>query len=390
MTGIPATRLLERRVVVCVGPGGVGKTTLSAAIALGGARRGLRTAVVTIDPARRLADALGLEADAAASTSRELAAVALPAEYPGTLVAKMLEPKRAFDELVARLAPDARTRDAVLGNAIYRHVSAQLAGSAEYAAMAEVQSLSEREDLDLLVVDTPPSAHALDFLDAPGRITHLLDSAVLQWLIRPTATVGRFGWRLFGRGARSVTHALERVTGLGFLEDISEFLLMFESLSEGFRERGHAAERLLFGDDCQFVIGSGPSSTSIAQTEAFLARLGERGVAPAGIVANRVRSWPEAISEGLETAPQLAELAEALAPEYGERAQAAARAALDVVDGYAAGVRQDRVALEPMLERARRAGAFTCSIPELPSDVHDLAGLAEVERILFHQDETEA
>ena len=389
MTTALATRLLGRRVVVCVGPGGVGKTTLSAAIALGGARRGLRTAVVTIDPARRLADALGLEGDAAEAASHGLAEVALPSDYRGTVRAKMLEPKRAFDDLVEGLAPDMRTRDAVLGNAIYQHVSDQLAGSAEYAAMAEVQTLSERDDIDLLVVDTPPSANALDFLDAPGRITSLLDSAVLQWLIRPTASVGRFGWRVFERGARSVTRALERVTGLGFLEDISQFLLMFESLSAGFRERGHAAERLLFGDDCHFVMATGPSATSIAQTDAFVARLSERGVVPAGIVANRVRTWPDAIPEGLETASLLAELADALEPEYGGRAEAAARAALDAVDGYASGVQQDRVALDPMLERARRAGAFTCCIPELPSDVHDLAGLSEVERILFREDESE-
>ena len=208
----------------------------------------------------------------------------------------------------------------------------------------------------------------------------------LQWLIRPTASVGRFGWRVFERGARTVTKALERVTGLGFLEDISQFLLMFESLSAGFRERGHAAERLLFGSDCHFLLGTGPSPTSVAQTEAFLERLRERDVTPAGIVANRVRTWPASIPNGIDPDTALTEIRAALEPRYGDRAEAAAHAALAVADSYASGVREDRTALEPMLGRARRAGAFTCCIPELPGDVHDIAGLTLVERSLFAED----
>ena len=384
----PLDRLFARRMIVCVGPGGVGKTTVSAALALAAARRGGRTLVVTIDPTRRLADALGLD-----PASDELVEVRAPGIERGALRAVMLEPKRAFDDLVDRLAPDAATREAVHANAIYQHVSDQLAGSAEYAAMVRVHELATRDDVDLLLIDTPPSAHALDFLDAPARLSGLLESAIVQWLVHPAASVGRFGWRVFQRGTHGVLRTLERVTGLGFLEDVSEFLLTFESMTGGFRDRAREVEALLFGPDCAFVLVTGPSATSVAQTEAFRRRLEERGIAPAALVLNRVRAWPSGVKapapatgDPIAAHPGHAALASALAGEFGARANEAASAAYAILDGYALGVASDRAAVGPLLECVRGAGAFTRCIPELPGDVHDLGGLATVEAALLTED----
>lgn len=383
MTDLEA--LFSRRLVVCVGAGGVGKTTIAAALAVAAARRGLRTGVVTIDPARRLAETLGLGSDVA-----DLVDVEVPGIEPGLLRASLLEPKRAFDRLVDQLAPDAETRDAIHRNAIYQHVSDQLAGSAEYAAMARVYELTEREDLDLLVVDTPPSAHALDFLDAPARLTGLLDSAFLQWLIHPAATAGRFGWRIFQRGTQTALKALERITGLGFLEDISEFLLAFESMAAGFRERAGKVESLLFSNDSAFVLATGASASSLLQTEAFRARLEERGIVPAAVIANRVRSWPQGHALAATSAEDAASvqtiLAAALRPALGADAERYSAAACDLLDSYASGVSNDHAALEPLLRRTEASGGATRMIPEFASDIHDLAGLAAVEAALFNEE----
>ena len=372
--------LFSHRVVFCVGPGGVGKTTISAALAMAAARTGRRTLVVTIDPARRLADALGVEPDD--DTPTPITGHGLP---PGGLPALMLEPKRAFDALVARLSPDAATRDALYANRLYQHISARLAGSAEYAAMARVQQLAAEEDIDLLVVDTPPSAHALDFIDAPSRLNGLLDPRALQWWIRPAANAGRLGFRWFQRGARGLLHTLERITGLGFLEDVSEFLIAFERLTTGFRGRAREMEALLFGPDAAYVLATGPSASGVAETEAFRSHLEERGVVPVAIVANRVRSWsdPEVPLPPTDDTRRALDDAVRAAGFDGRDVGAAAWA---VLDGYARGVLCDREALDPMLADAEAAGTWVRRIPELAEDVHDLSGLVRIERFLSAAD----
>ena len=194
---------LERRVVVCVGCGGVGKTTVAAAIALEAARAGRRALVITIDPARRLADALGVETlgnQPEPLPRAALDALGVPAE--GSLSALMLDMKRTFDDLVARFAESPAARERVLGNPIYRHVSDALAGSVEYSAMEKVYELSRSDDYDTLVVDTPPAQHALDFLDAPERLLEFLDSRLVHLLIHPAMAAGRLGFRWFEWGTR--------------------------------------------------------------------------------------------------------------------------------------------------------------------------------------------
>jgi anion-transporting ArsA/GET3 family ATPase len=384
-----AHALLSRRVVACVGAGGVGKTTLAAALGLGAAKRGRRALVLTIDPARRLADALGvgvLGPEPSPLPRALLDRLGVPAG--GELHAMMLDMKRTFDELVARFAPDPKAQERILGNRIYQHVSDALAGSAEYSAMEKVYEMSARPEFDLVVLDTPPSAHALDFLEAPERLIGLLDSRLVQLLLHPALSAGRLGLRLFQRGAHQAFRMLERVTGFGFLEDVSEFLLAFEGMSEGFRRRAEAVRGLLFGPDTAFVLATAASRESVAHARDLLARLEAQHAHVLGVVANRVRCWPDGAGE--RPAPEererwLAELEASFRASAGEAfpAHAAALAALDVLDGYAAAVSRDQEATTPLLDEASRRGCFVRRIPELPRDVHDLEGLVEIERRVF-------
>jgi anion-transporting ArsA/GET3 family ATPase len=384
--------LEERRIAVCVGSGGVGKTTLAACLGLAGARLGRRVVVVTIDPARRLADALGVEelGNEPTPIRRQLLdRLGVPGE--GDLLAMMLDMKRTFDDLVRRFAPDAASRDRILRNPIYRHVSDALAGSAEYSAMEKVFEIAQRDDFDLIVLDTPPSQHALDFLEAPERLLEFLDSRLVHMLLHPALAAGRFGFRIFQRGTQRVLRILERISGISFLEDVSEFLLAFEGMSEGFAERARHVRELLLGPEAAFVLAAGPTRESVAQAFDFLERLETERVPLAGIVVNRIRTWPddgpvpERIPSDGDESRALAALTEALAADAGPDfpAQAAARAALETVAGYASMVRRDESAIAPLRDWARENRCFCRRIPELARDVHDLEGLAHVADHLF-------
>jgi anion-transporting ArsA/GET3 family ATPase len=383
----PAALVLQKHVVACVGPGGVGKTTLAAALGLEAARRGRRALVLTIDPARRLADALGIGAlGNQPKTIPAATLAALGVSGGGTLSAMMLDVKRSFDDLVGRFAESPETRELILKNRIYQHVSDALAGSAEYSAMEKVFELSERSEYDLIVVDTPPSQHALDFLEAPQRLLDFLDSRLVQLLLHPAFAAGRFGFRLFQRSAQRVLQLLERVSGFAFLEEISEFLLAFEGMSEGFRERARRVRALLLGEESAFVLAAGPSVEGIGHAALLLTRLESAGVPLAGVIVNRVRTWPEAgepparIADGAEEPAALHALEQALAMSCGGDypAQEAARAALAAIRTYASLVRSDTEAIAPLRANALARGLFWRCVPEQAHDVHDLEGVSRV------------
>jgi anion-transporting ArsA/GET3 family ATPase len=380
------------RIAVCVGCGGVGKTTVAAAIALEAARRHRKVAVLTIDPARRLADALGVRelGNEPQEIPREtLTALGVPED--GSLWAMMLDMKRTFDDLVERFAENPAARDRILENPIYRHVSDALAGSVEYSAMEKVYELCERQEFDLIVVDTPPAQHALDFLDAPQRMVEFLDSRIVHILIHPAMAAGRFGFRIFHRSAHRVLQLLERVTGIGFLEDISEFLMAFEHMSEGFRERAIRVRHLLLGPEASFILIAGPARESALQAEQFLDRLEATGVPLVGVLTNRVHRWPGdgvpkkfAADDDLNAAV-LSALVSAL--EYSEGpdfpARAAARAAVEAAKGYADLVRRDGYVTTELRRRTESRGCYWGTIPELADDVHDLSGLARIADLIF-------
>ncbi len=383
--------LLAPEVAVCVGCGGVGKTTIAAALGIEAARRGRHALVLTIDPARRLADALGVEAlgNRPQAIPQEILS-RLGVAGPGSLSAMMLDMKRTFDDLVERLAESEQARERILRNPIYQHASDALAGSVEYSAMEKVFELWERGEHDLIVVDTPPAQHALDFLEAPARLLDFLDSRIVQLLVHPAFAAGRVGFRLFHSGARRALQLMERVSGIGFLEDLSEFLLAFEGMSAGFRQRAARVRALLLGPESAFVLVAGPGRESVRQASGLGSRLEGLGIRLAGTLVNRVRLWPGGGPlpplDGAEA--DLPRLAAALAAACGPglACDAAARAALAAARGYAALVERDARGSAALRQGMHGQGRFFREIPELPSDVHDLPGLASIADAIFREE----
>ena len=226
--------LTGRRMVVCVGPGGVGKTTVAAAIGLGAAVDGARVLVCTIDPARRLANALGLSSlGNVESRVPEHKFTEAGLRPKGALFAMMLDVKRTWDDLVTRHAPDAARRERILKNRLYQQMSSALAGSQEYMAMEKLYELATDRDYDVVVLDTPPTAHALDFLDAPDRILDFLGNETARALLAPAAAAGKIGLRLAQLGGGAIAKTLARFTGPAVLSDLGDFLQSFQGMYEG-------------------------------------------------------------------------------------------------------------------------------------------------------------
>lgn len=378
--------------VVCVGTGGVGKTTISAALAIEGARRGLETLVLTVDPARRLADALGVPALSGEPTplpDERRSALGLPATG-ATIHALALDPEASFDELVQRLAESPETQRRILENPVYRNATRSLAGSAEYAALERVYELAETGRFDWIVLDTPPARNALDFLDAPRRLLEFLDSRIVHLLVQPALSVGRIGFDWFQKGSRRAFQLIERVSGVDFLADLSEFLVLARGLSERLGQRARAAQRLLWSERTQFVLITGASGDAIARGRRLLARLDEIGVRTAGVVTNRQRTWPGGgpAPPGLSDPEALRDAEARLAGLLDElpAAEALAHSALAAAAGYASLVTEEAEHARRLAEEVRGRGRFHRAVPELARDVHEAEGLRAIAGALFPED----
>lgn len=287
--GVPSLveRLADARVVVCAGPGGVGKTTTAAALGLALAGRGRRVAVVTIDPARRLADALGLGTlsnDPERVDPGRMATLGVGA--PGELWACMLDPQATFDGLIAELSPDADTRDRVLANPLYRQISGAAGGSHEFTAVARLHDLVADPRFDVVVLDTPPSRNALDFLDAPDRISGFLEGRAMQALLGQGKT--GFAARVARRGTGLALSALQRLTGVDVVRDLATFFDALGPLTDGFGARAAAVREILRDERTRFVVVSGPGPIPAAEALFFRAHLRDAGMPFTGLVVNRV------------------------------------------------------------------------------------------------------
>jgi anion-transporting ArsA/GET3 family ATPase len=356
-------RLAAQRVVICAGAGGVGKTTVSAAVALGLAAEGRRVALVTIDPARRLAEALGLgrlDNDPRPVNRAPIATAGLAVK--GELWAMMLDAQRTFDELIARLTPDPWTREEILHNRVYQHLTGAVTGSHEYAAIAKLFELARRPDFDVLVLDTPPSRNALDFLHAPERLGGLLEGRALRVLLAPT-----------GYGARAaglVVAALRRITGAGLLEDLAAFLGLFGGILDGLRTRSADVKRLLSESSTGFLIVTSPEPAPV-QEAIFLAReLDRAGLHRCGTIVNRAHP-------GAAHAAVL-EVVARLEPALGRELAAKVAEAHEEVQRLA---ERDAVALE-RLELALSDELPIC-LADRARDLHDVADLVELQREVF-------
>lgn len=285
-------KLLQgHRVVVCVGSGGVGKTTTAAALALQAAIEGRRAMVLTIDPARRLAQSLGLE-DLAAGEQRIEESVLAGAGEPvrGTLSAGMLDQKSAWDDFIARHAPNEEVLSTILRNEFYQHLSRTFAGSTEYMAIEELCRIYESDRYDLIVLDTPPTGHALDFLEAPQRLEEFLDRSTIAWFVRPYMSAGWSAWKRASQSLRFVLERIERATGVETLKQISDFFIAMESLFDGIAERSGRVRELLKNDDTAFVLVAGPDERVLEDSEMLADRMEDLGMPLKGVVMNRMHA----------------------------------------------------------------------------------------------------
>lgn len=287
----PIAQLVRRcSVVVVVGAGGVGKTTTAAALGVAAAVAGRKVLCLTIDPAKRLAQALGLEpmVSEEQDVSSELFRRA-GIEMAGRLTVMMLDARAAFDRIVLKhsSSPDRARR--VMANRLYRHVSTTLSGTQDYMAMEALVAAKADSRFDLVVVDTPPTANALDFLDAPRRLTEALDSTTVRWLVEGFRKTGRFSLDVFARSAALVARGLARITGARFLDSMGELIFELSELFDGFKERASRIEAALRASDVSFVMVTSPAPASIAEVLFLADRLDAAKLARGAVVVNRIR-----------------------------------------------------------------------------------------------------
>jgi anion-transporting ArsA/GET3 family ATPase len=358
-----------KRVCICAGPGGVGKTTTSAAIALGLARRGQKVVVLTIDPAKRLATALGLselDGEPHPVDPAMLAGEGIELAQGGELWAMTLDVKGTFDALIQRLAPDERTREEVLGNRIYQELSTALAGSQEFTAISRLYELDREGEFDVIVLDTPPSRNALDFLEAPGRLGQFFEGRALRVFLVP----GGLAARVLGRGTGLVLSMFTRITGIDLMGDISIFFRSLGSITEGITERARGTGALLRDAATVFVVVTSPEPEPAREAMYLAGKLHEAGMHRAGLIVNRMHL------EGLH-GQDILELQALLAEQLGD--DLAARVAANLAD-FDVLARRDAESLSALSRTFQDSDPLL--VPHLDGDV-DLRGLAEIERHLF-------
>ena len=343
------------RIIVCCGSGGVGKTTTAAALAVRGAERGRRTVVLTIDPARRLAQSMGLtELD---NTPRSVQGV------EGELDAMMLDMKRTFDEIVLTHAEPEKAQQ-ILANPFYQALSSSFAGTQEYMAMEKLGQLRASGDWDLIVVDTPPTRSALDFLDAPDHLTTFLDGRLVRVLLAPAKAGGKAYLKVVTVGFNVFTNAITRIIGASVLQDVSQFVGALETMFGGFRERAQATYDLLKAPGTTFLVVAAPERDALREAAYFAERLAEERMPLAGLIVNRVhRAATTELSaqKALDCAEQADSLTSGVLRLHAERVELAHR----------------ETRLQERFSSAH-PGVPVVQVAAQPGDVHDLAGLRAV------------
>jgi anion-transporting ArsA/GET3 family ATPase len=348
------------KLAICLGPGGVGKTTISAALAIDGACNGRAVDVMTVDPAPRLLDALGLNADA--SEPREVAldsiAAAAGSMRRGRLRALRLDPRSTFDAIVRRHAASPAAAEAIISGRIYANLASAFAGVADYMAMEKLLELAAEPAMDLIVLDTPPAAEALDFLDAPRRLLELLGSRAVSLL---GTRQGRFAGGMVDLAARAVLSAFDRVTGLKLLGDVQTFVRNFEGMYEGFAERAKRSSAMLHAESTAVIVVTTAEAGRIAQAGEFIDALGNAGLRVRAVIVNRA----------MAPLPDAVEISRAKIP-------AALRRKLKRnLDDYAALKTREAISFEA-LRAAMPAGAALMLSPELDQEPRTLADLAQI------------
>lgn len=358
----------KRSVLVCVGAGGVGKTTVSAALALRSAADGKASLVCTIDPAKRLANSLGLNTlgnDEQEVRDEHLRADGVTLKAP--LHAMMLDMKRAWDDLILRFAP-ADKRERILSNRFYKSLSTRLAGSQEYIAMQKLSELHASKRYPLIVLDTPPTVHALDFLDAPDRVLDFLDNEAAKWLLTPALLAGKVGLRLFNLGSSFMAKQISKLTGTETLTELANFMLELGSLNGEIREQAKRVRNLLGSNETTFVLVTAPHLERLDEVAHFHRVLLEHRMTIAAVVVNRVHVAP---------APELFEKAQSLPEPLRVKA-------LQTLEEARSAAARDEEAIQALSSKA--PGAPLVRIPRFEGDVHDLHALWMTGRYLLGDD----
>ncbi|MFE0101348.1 ArsA family ATPase [Streptomyces sp. NPDC059009] len=398
----------KTRIVVCCGSGGVGKTTTAAALGLRAAERGRKVVVLTIDPARRLAQSMGI--DSLDNVPREVKGIT----GDGELHAMMLDMKRTFDEIVEAHADQERAR-AILNNPFYQSLSAGFAGTQEYMAMEKLGQLRSRDEWDLIVVDTPPSRSALDFLDAPKRLGSFLDGKLIRLLMAPAKVGGRAGMKFLNVGMSMMTGALGKLLGGQLLRDVQTFVAAMDTMFGGFRTRADATYRLLQAPGTAFLVVASPERDALREAAYFVERLAADKMPLAGLVLNRVHGSGAAqlsaeralaaaenleesrivdqeggkvgVRNSLGNSPDTPETSASEAPSTPEDPHSPEDSPEDQLTQLTAGLLRLHAERMRLLAREQRTrDRFTALHPEvavaevaaLPGDVHDLAGLRAI------------
>ena len=373
--------LAAKEIAICCGAGGVGKTTTAAAAAaMAAVSLGGKVLVLTVDPARRLADALGMqelgnvEVRVPDSTLK-----AAGVEPRGQLWAAMLDAKQSWDELVRRHAPDAATVRRILENPLYQNISGRFAQGHEYIAMERLYEIHRTGAYDLIVVDTPPTRHAIDFLEAPDRMAEFFSSRLLRWLTAPARS------RMLNLASRPFYQVADRLLGSQFLQDIGEFFLLFQTMYDGFVERSRAVKRLIYGRRTTFVVVSTLEDTPLREAEFFLGALADLGLHPGALVLNRVLPSTLLDVQAAAVAERLTSdgpaVADGLGPDAGEPA-AVARVLGEVGESF---LNFGVVAKREAEQRAELTSVpdVVVSVPFFESDIYDLTGLLRLGRSLW-------
>lgn len=279
----------EKGIIICGGSGGVGKTTIAAAIALHAAMVDRNVLVLTIDPAKRLANSLGI-----ASLGNE--EIPIPPEkiedlgikMKGRLFAMMLDSKRTIDSLIERYAPNKAIIESIFKNRFYQNISTALAGTDEYSAMERLYELKLKDKYDLIVLDTPPTKHALDFLDAPSRVVEFFGSGITRWFLRPYIKVGKAGIKTFQKGTETLFNVAQKLTGFSAVKDLLDLAVIFEGMFDGFEQRASKVQGILRDSDTTFILVTSPVINTIEETILFYKKLKELNIPFGGFIINRV------------------------------------------------------------------------------------------------------
>ena len=364
-----------------MGCGGVGKTTTCAALGLAAARLGKRVLCLTIDPAKRLAQSLGLkEFGTEAQQIQPAVFQAAGLDVPGSLTVMMLDTKSTFDALVTELAATEDKRQRILDNVMYQYIATSLAGTQEYMAMEKLYSVRQSSDYDIILLDTPPTSHALDFLDAPERLVSAIDSPAVRWFLKAFQASGKLSFDLLARSAATVLRGMGRIIGGGFLEQIALFVTEINDLFGGWRARADEVAGALRGPDVAYVLVTTPDGMCIREVLFFADRLEKQDLRPDAYVVNRVHPGFAALGDHTDSTAIERALVDAgldLGPTGASKVAEAAqqeqrRAKLD---------RLHMVALEEVYAEGQdgqpRSPAVAC-VPDFPQDIHDVKRLAWV------------